>query len=161
LEVARLYGLLTAGDAACSLADLEALSAKEVHSIPVTYWELEATLGMFGNLLAVLLGTQHPITTAYRQMWLLMQSQLKTDLHTAIKYKAYVKPTHLLRSIQLSLYKWFTHKRAHLTPPTLDFVTSCNATPSRICPPSYTTWSILREPHQPVLVILALFLSVS
>jgi hypothetical protein len=153
LEVARLYGLLTAGDAACSLADLEALSAKEVHTIPVTYWELEVTLGMFGNLLAVLLGTQHPITTAYRQMWLLMQSQLKTDLHTVMEYKAYVKPTHLLRSIQLSLYTWFTHKRAHLTPPTLDFVTVLQDiimqryTLPHLPPPSYTNWSILREPH--------------
>jgi hypothetical protein len=40
-EVARLYGLLNAGEATCSLADLEALTAKEVCSVPLAYWELE------------------------------------------------------------------------------------------------------------------------
>jgi len=44
-EVARLYGLLTTGDATCSLADLEALSAKEIRSVPLTYWELDGCLG--------------------------------------------------------------------------------------------------------------------
>ncbi len=38
MEVARLYGLITAGDATCSLSDLEALSSKEVKSVPLTYW---------------------------------------------------------------------------------------------------------------------------
>jgi hypothetical protein len=40
-ELARIYGLISAGDANCSLADLEQLSAKEVRSVPLTYWELE------------------------------------------------------------------------------------------------------------------------
>lgn len=123
VEVARLYGLLTAGDATCTLADLEALNAKEIKSVPITYWELESTLGMFGNLMSVILGVRHPLATAYRQMWLLMQSQLKSDLHMALEYKAYVKPTHLLRSVQLIFYTWFTHRRARLAPPTPDFTT--------------------------------------
>jgi hypothetical protein len=72
LEVACLYGLLTAGDATCSLADLEALSYKEVRTIPLTYWELESSFGMFGNLIAVMLGTGHPLTAAFHKMWLLM-----------------------------------------------------------------------------------------
>ncbi len=121
LEVARLYGLLTAGDATCSLADLEALSAKEVKSVPVTYWELESSLGMFGNLIAVVLGTAHPLTSAFRQMWNLMKSSLREDLHAALEYRSYVKPTHILRSVQLNFYAWFTHRRARLTPPTPDF----------------------------------------
>jgi hypothetical protein len=124
VEVARLYGLLTAGDVTCSLADLEALSAKEVKSIPVTYWELESTIGMFGNLISIILGVHHPLCVAYRQMWVLMQSQLKTDLHMALEYRSFVKPTHLLRSIQLIFYTWFTHRRARLTPPTPDFTTT-------------------------------------
>jgi hypothetical protein len=123
LEVARLYGLLTSGDAMCSLADLEALQAKEVQSIPITYWELESNIGMFGNLVSVLLGTTHPLMVAYRHMWTLMQSQLKADLHTALEYHAYVKPAHLLRSIQMVFYAWFTHRRARLTPPTPEFAT--------------------------------------
>jgi hypothetical protein len=121
LEVARLYGLLTAGDATCSLADLEALSAKEVKSVPVTYWELESSLGMFGNLIAVVLGTAHPLTAAFRQMWNLMKSSLREDLHAALEYRSYVKPTHILRSVQLNFYSWFTHRRARLTPPNPDF----------------------------------------
>jgi hypothetical protein len=36
LETSQLYGLLTAGEATISLADLEALSAKEVHSVPLS-----------------------------------------------------------------------------------------------------------------------------
>ncbi|MFN9982922.1 MAG: hypothetical protein ACK53Y_23540, partial [bacterium] len=36
LEMARLYGLLTAGEATVSLADLKALSAKEVRSVPLS-----------------------------------------------------------------------------------------------------------------------------
>jgi hypothetical protein len=123
LEVARLYGLLTSGEAMCSLADLEALQAKEVQSIPITYWELESNLGMFGNLASVLLGTNHPLMVAYRHMWTLMLSQLKADLHTALEYRAYVKPAHVLRSIQMVFYAWCTHRRARLTPPTPEFAT--------------------------------------
>jgi len=121
LEVARLYSLLTAGDAMCSLADLETLNSKEVKSIPLTYWELETSLGMFGNLLAVVLGLQHPLTAAFQDMWTLMRSNIQEDLHAALKYRAYVKPTHILCSVQLICYSWFTHCRARLAPPPPDF----------------------------------------
>jgi hypothetical protein len=119
-EVARLYGLLTAGDATCSLSDLETLAAKEARSVPVTYWELETCLGVFGNLIGVVLGSLHPLAMAYRSMWTLMRSSIREDLHAALEYRSYVKPTHLLRSIQLEFYTWFTHRRARLTPPTPD-----------------------------------------
>jgi len=121
MEVARLYGLITAGDATCSLSDLEALSSKEVKSVPLTYWELEQTLGMFGNLSAVLLGTAHPVVTAFQEMWNLMRSSIREDLHSALEHRGYVKPTHILRSVQLIMYTWFSHRRAKLTPPPPDF----------------------------------------
>jgi hypothetical protein len=118
LETARLYGLLTAGDATISLADLEALSAKEIRSVPVSYWELEKSLGMFGNLLGVILGPQHALTKAYRDMWVLLQTNVRDDIHAIIEYKGgNIKPVHLLRSIQLIFYTWFTHKRSRLAPP--------------------------------------------
>jgi hypothetical protein len=118
LETARLYGLLTAGDATISLADLEALSAKEVRSVPVSYWELEKSLGMFGNLIGVTLGPQHALTKAYRDMWTLLQTNVRDDIHAIIEYKGgNIKPAHLLRSIQLIFYTWFTHKRSRLAPP--------------------------------------------
>jgi len=121
IEVARLYGLITMGDVSCSLSDLEALSAKEVRSVPLTYWELEVTLGMFGNLIGVILGTAHPLVAAYREMWQLLRSNIREDFHAALEYRAHVKPTHVLRSIQLICYSWFSHRRARLTPPTPDF----------------------------------------
>ncbi len=59
LEVSRLYGLLNNSDMGIMLADLENLKAKECRSVPLTYWELEKTVGMFGNLFGVVLGSQH------------------------------------------------------------------------------------------------------
>ncbi len=106
-EVARLYGYLHAGDASVSLADLEALQAKEVRSVPLTYWELEKTLGTFGNLITTVLGVNHPLCVAYKAMWVLLQSGMRDDLHTVIEYRGYVKPTHVLRSIQLQFWNWF------------------------------------------------------
>jgi hypothetical protein len=122
-EIARLYGLINAGDTAYSLADLEALAAKEVRSVPLTYWELEKALGMFGNLLGVVIGTEHPLTMSLRELWRLLQTNVKDDLHTTLDYEGFVKPTHILRSIQLICYTWFSHRRAHLTPPQPDFKT--------------------------------------
>ncbi len=62
LEVARLYGLLSMGDHSVILSDLEALKAKETTSIPLTYFELECNLGMFGTLLGMVLGNAHALT---------------------------------------------------------------------------------------------------
>lgn len=121
LEVARLYGYLQTGDMAVSLKDLEALQAKEVRSVPVTYWELEKTISAFGNLMGVVLGLAHPLLIAYRDMWAIMNSSMRDELQSAIDYQAHVKPTHLLRSIQLVCHHWFSSKRARLTPPTPDF----------------------------------------
>jgi hypothetical protein len=75
-EVARLYGLLNSVEATISLSDLEALSAKEVQSIPLTYWELEKMLGMFRNLIGVILGNDHPLTVEFRAMWTLLQTSV-------------------------------------------------------------------------------------
>jgi hypothetical protein len=119
--VARLYGYLQAGDLAVSLTDLETLQPKEVRSVPLTYWELEKTLGAFGNLMGVVLGTTHPLFTAYRDMWSILNSTMRDELQTAIDYRSHVKPTHVLRSIQLICHHWFSSKRARLNPPTPDF----------------------------------------
>ena len=121
LELSRLYGFLNSSETGVMLADLETLRAKEVRSVPLTYWELEKTLGMFGNLLGVILGNQHVLTRTYRDLWTLLSSGLRDDIHFILEYKGYVKPTHILRSIQLVCYNWFTHKRARLQPPPPDF----------------------------------------
>jgi hypothetical protein len=66
LEVARLYGLLNSGENSILLSDLEQLKAKEIKALPMNYFELERNLGMFGNFLGTVLGTNHALTLAYR-----------------------------------------------------------------------------------------------
>jgi hypothetical protein len=72
LELARTYGMLNTGDQSFLLSDLEVLKSKEVQSIPLSYFELERNLGMFGNLLGTVLGTTHVLTTKYREFWLML-----------------------------------------------------------------------------------------
>jgi len=122
LEVSRLYGLLNSGGQALMLSDLEALKAKEVQAIPLTYFELERNLGMFGNLLGVVLGSQHILTTTYRAFWTLLSQGYRMELQTIIDHKGFIKPAHILRSIQLVCYNWFSQKRARLAPATPNFV---------------------------------------
>jgi len=119
-EVAHLYGFLQQGDTSISLADLESLQSKELRSIPLTYWELEKSLGGFGNLVAVVLGTAHPLYTAYKEMWVLVNSGLRDDLHAVLEHKFSIKPVHILRSIHLQFYSWFNHRRHRLPPPLVD-----------------------------------------
>jgi hypothetical protein len=122
LEISRLYGLLNSGEQALMLSDLESLKAKEVQSIPLTYFELERNLGMFGNLLGVVLGSQHILTTTYRAFWTLLSQGYRMELQTIIDHKGFIKPAHILRSIQLVCYNWFSQKRARLTPAQPNFV---------------------------------------
>jgi hypothetical protein len=121
LELSRTYGMLSAGGNSLLLADLEALKAKEVQSIPLTYFELERTLGMFGNLLGAVLGSTHVLFTAYRAFWVLLSQGYRTKLQQIIDNEGCIKPAHVLCSVQLVCYNWFTQKRNHLTPPPPDF----------------------------------------
>jgi hypothetical protein len=121
IELARLYGLLSSGEHSLMLTDLQAIQAKEVQPIPLTYFELERNLGMFGNLLGTVLGSTHIITERYRDFWTLLSLSYRQEIQQLIDVKRYIKPAHLLRSIQLICYNWFTQKRARLTPPALDF----------------------------------------
>jgi hypothetical protein len=122
LELSRLYGLLNSGEQALMLSDLESLKAKEVQAIPLTYFELERNLGMFGNLLGVVLGSQHILTTTYRAFWTLLSQGYRMELQTIIDHKGFIKPAHILRSIQLVCYNWFSQKRARLPPAPPNFV---------------------------------------
>jgi hypothetical protein len=121
LELARTYGMLNSGEQSLMLADLEALKSKEVQSIPLTYFELERNLGMFGNLLGTVLGPTHQLTIAYRAFWTLLAQGYRLELQQIIDNKGYIKPAHVLRSIQLICYNWFNQKRHRLTPTLPDF----------------------------------------
>jgi hypothetical protein len=117
-----MYGLMQSGDQALLLSDIQALQAKEVFSIPLSYFELERNLGMFGNLMGTVLGSQHVLTTTYRNFWTVLSRSYRNELQQIIDIKRYVKPAHILRSIQLICYNWFAQRRAQLTPPNPDFL---------------------------------------
>lgn len=123
LELARTYGFLHDTDHGIMYADLQALEAKEVRSVPLNYFELEKSLGMFGNLLGVTLGTTHILTTAFRDFWELLTRGLRNDLQLVIDTTGRIKPAHILRSVQLQCYTWFNHRRARLAPPPPTFTT--------------------------------------
>jgi hypothetical protein len=123
LELARMYSFLASGENALMLANLEVLKSKEVASIPLTYFELERNLGMFGNLLGVVLGCNHALTQAYRSFWLLLSQGFRNEVQQIIDVKAYIKPAHILRSVQLVCYSWFIQCRNRLTPVSPDFAT--------------------------------------
>lgn len=100
---------------------ISALEAKEVQSVPISYFDLERNLGMFGNLIGTVLGNTHIITARYQEFWTLLLQGYCQELQQIIDNKRYVKPAHILRSIQLVCYNWFTQHRAQLTPPQPDF----------------------------------------
>jgi hypothetical protein len=108
LELARMYGMLSAGEHSLLLTDLETLQAKEVQSIPLSYFELERNLGMFGNLLGAVLGSTHILTTKYREFWTLLATSYRQEIQQIIDSKRYIKPAHILWSIQLICYTWFS-----------------------------------------------------
>ncbi len=122
LELAKTYGLLHDSEYGITYADLQALEAKEVQSIPLSYFELEKCLGMFGNLLGIALGSQHTLTTAFRTFWELLTKGLRNDLQIIVDTTGRIKPAHVLCSIQLVCYAWFNHRKARLQPPVPDFV---------------------------------------
>jgi hypothetical protein len=121
LDLARTYGLLIAGEQSLMLADLEALKAKEVQSTPLKYFELERNFSMFGNLLGTVLGTRHILTTKYGEFWVLLSQRYRLELQHIIDNKRYIKPAHILRSLQLICFNWFSIRRAKLTPQAPDF----------------------------------------
>jgi hypothetical protein len=110
LELSRMHLYLASGETTLLYVDLEALKAKEVTSIPLTCLKLERNLAMFGNLLGVILGCAHPITQAYQAFWVLLTQGFQSDIQQLIDVKGYVKPAHLLCSVQLVCYSWFLHR---------------------------------------------------
>jgi len=123
LELSRQFGLLQDGEHGVTFADLQALEAKEVRSIPLNYYDLENTLGLFGNLLQVVLGNNHSLTLNYKAFWdNLTKSNMRNTLQLVIDSTGRVKPAHILCSIQLICHQWFQLKCARLTPRNPDFL---------------------------------------
>jgi hypothetical protein len=76
---------------------------------------------MFSNLLGAVLGAQHTLTTTYRTFWVILSQGYRQELQQIVDHKAWLKPAHLLRSIQLICYNWFNQKKHRLTPTPPDF----------------------------------------
>jgi hypothetical protein len=122
LELARSYSILYERDHGVSLQDLNQLKIpKELRSYPVSFFDLERNLGVFGNLLGTILGNAHPLTTAYRPFWESFSKRYKDRLLAVIDGSRSIKPVHILRSVQLKCYDWFDAKRSRVPPDTPDF----------------------------------------
>jgi hypothetical protein len=121
MELARTFGLLNSGDQTLQLSNLESLKAKEVQSIPLNYFELERHLGMFGNLLGTVLGSAHTLTATYRNFWTMLSKGYRQEIQQIVDHKGWLKPAHLLQSVQLVCYNWFSQKKHRLTPTPPDF----------------------------------------
>ncbi len=94
-ELAQVYGILNSGDHSLLLANLKALQAKEVQSIPISYFELECNLGMFGNLLGTILGSTHTLLVVkYPKFWSLLSQSYQQELLHIIENKQYIKPAY-------------------------------------------------------------------
>lgn len=64
LELARLFNLLYEFDFSVAFNDLEKFKPpKELHSYPVSFFEMEHNLGLIGNLLLAILGVPHLLTS--------------------------------------------------------------------------------------------------
>jgi hypothetical protein len=90
------FDMLSSGEHGLLYSDLQALEAKEVHAVPLTYLELEKILGMLRNLIAVVLGDVHPLVVAYQDFWNLLVRVFQNELQLTIDTIGHIKLAHLL-----------------------------------------------------------------
>jgi len=123
LELSRNFGLMYERDYGITFADLEHFKMpKDLRSFPLSFFDLERNLGLFGNLISAILGTQHPITTQYRTFWNALNRQYRLQVQQEIDVTRYIKPVHILRNIQLICVQWFASARARVPPMTPNFL---------------------------------------
>lgn len=104
-ELAQSYTMLSERDVGITYSDLENFKVpKDFRSHPTNYFELDQSLGIFGNLIGSILGDNHPLTTHYSTFWSFYNSAFKSRLHYEIDTKQTIKPVHILRNIQLITY---------------------------------------------------------
>jgi hypothetical protein len=119
MELARTYGLLYERDHGVSFSDLSQFKVpKDLRSYPSSFFDLEQSLGLFGNLLGAMLGNAHPLTVAYRPFWESFTKCYRDRLLSEIDGNKVMKSVHILRSIQLTVYDWFDAKRTRVPPHT-------------------------------------------
>jgi hypothetical protein len=117
LDLARNFTLLVERDFSVAFQDLDRFKVpKDLRSYPVSFFDLERNLGIFGNLLASVLGDLHPLTANYRLFWDAFTCQHRQQVQHEIDVRKVIKPVHILCNIQLICFHWLAAKRAHLEP---------------------------------------------
>jgi hypothetical protein len=122
LEVSKLQGTLFNSEVGFTLSDMDTLQKRELKTVPLCYFDLEKSLGLYGNLLGVVLGTNHIVTAAYRQFWDMLSITMRDDIRDQIDVQCSLRPAHLIRSVQLIVYTWFSTWRQNGIPPRPNFV---------------------------------------
>jgi hypothetical protein len=122
LELSREQSLLLGQESMLLYADLETIKKKSFRSVPLTYFELEKALGLFGNLLGTVLGDAHPLTVAYREFWERIIHALQDELQSKLDTKGFIKPVHILRSVHLDIQAYFEDVRRQVKPDPPNFV---------------------------------------
>ena len=84
MEVAHDYGFLMEGTVGISYESLATFLAKETQSLPMTFFELDKCLGMFGNLLAVVLGDLHALMQLYHTFWTMFNNSMQEKTYDLI-----------------------------------------------------------------------------
>jgi hypothetical protein len=116
-NLAQSYTLFSEREYNISYSDLDHFKVpKDLRAHPTTFFELEKSLGLFGNLLGTVLGNAHPLTTSYWVFWTTFTRQFCNKLHFEIDSRHVIKPVHILRNIQLIVCQWFQSKKSKVSP---------------------------------------------
>jgi hypothetical protein len=122
LAISKLQMTLAEGATAATLRDLEQLQSKVKLSVPHSFLDFTTAIGVFGNYIAVLLGDQHDLVTAFRHFHTQATITLSPVLQEA--FESYrVHPAQILRRIQLECFRYFNSLRHHQEPATPNFCT--------------------------------------
>lgn len=117
LKIAQSYMVLSEQQLGVQLSDLAQLDVpKDLRAHPTNFYGLEKSLGLFGNLAGTILGNTHPITTAFRSFWRAFLGRKREQMHHEIDDRRFIKPVHILRSVQLLTIQWFQSKLDGDTP---------------------------------------------
>jgi len=145
LEISRNFGLLLERDFSMAFQDLSKFKTpKDLRSYPLSFFDLERNLGIFGNLLVALLGDRHPLSYHFRLFWNAFTHHHRLTLQHEIDTRRYIKPVHILRNIQLICYNWFLAKHARQPPMEPNFTDILH----RISLANYTTPLLPQQLYQ-------------
>jgi hypothetical protein len=85
LELAWSFNLVYEHDFSIAFHNLDRFKVpKDLHSYPVTFFDLECNLGIFGNLMSSILGPHHPLTANYRLFWDALSRQCRQQVQHEI-----------------------------------------------------------------------------